>query len=53
MSIDDDSDNDEFDDHIHQFISTRMIPRRTNWQYRFMALNQREVTTANMLQLSP
>jgi hypothetical protein len=44
--------NDEIDDNIYQFINRRMIPRRINWCYRFMALNQREVAQANMLQLS-
>jgi len=33
---DDDNDynNDEIDDHIHQIIRRRTIPRRTNWWYR-------------------
>ncbi len=51
---DDDNDynNDEIDDHIHQIIRKRTIPRRTNWRYRYMALSQCEVAQANMLQQS-
>jgi hypothetical protein len=53
MNDDDNVDNnDEIDDYIHQFINRRTIPRRTNWRYRFMSLNQREVSQANTLQLS-
>jgi hypothetical protein len=49
---DNNDENDEFDDHIHQIIRRRMIPRRTNWHYRYMALSQHDVAQANMLQLS-
>jgi len=52
--IDDDNDaiDDEIDYHFHQFISRRKNPKRTNWWYRFMVLNQCEVSQANTLQLS-
>jgi hypothetical protein len=52
MNDDDDNDynNDEIDDHIHQIIRRRTIPRRTNWRYRYMALSQREIAQANMVQ---
>ncbi len=53
MNDDDDNGNyDDFDAHINQIIRRRMIPRRTNWRYRYMALGQREVAEANLLQLS-
>jgi hypothetical protein len=53
MNADDDDDyHDDIDEHINQFIRRRMIPRRTNWWYRYMALSQREVAEANLLQLS-
>jgi hypothetical protein len=52
MDDDDINNDDEIDDHIHQFIRRRTIPRRTNWRYRYMALSQREISQANALQLS-
>jgi hypothetical protein len=53
MSNNDNNDDvDNFDDHIHQIIRRRTIPRRTNWQYWYMALSQCEVAQANILQQS-
>jgi hypothetical protein len=43
MNGDDDDDNyDDFDAHINQIVRRRMIPRRTNWRYRYMALSHDE-----------
>ncbi len=54
MNVDDDDDDnyDDIDDHINQIIRWSMIPRRTNWHYRYMALSQSEAAEANLLQLS-
>jgi hypothetical protein len=53
MNADDDNEyHDDIDEHINQFIRRRMIPRRMNRRYWYMALSQREVAEANLLQLS-
>jgi hypothetical protein len=49
MDIEDDDFDDNFFDEI---VRCRMIPRRTNWRYRFISLNQREVAEAATLQSS-
>ena len=51
--MDYDEDDDFFDDNFFdEIVRRRMIPRRTNWRYRFIALNQREAAEAAMLQSS-
>ncbi len=49
MDIEDDDFDDNFFDEI---VRRRMIPSRTNWRYRFISLNQREVAEAATLQSS-
>jgi hypothetical protein len=51
--MDNNEDDEVFDDDFFDEIARRrMIPRRTNWRYRFIALNQREVAQAAALQSS-
>jgi len=53
---DDDIDDMDIDDEVVHFVDEvvryRMIPRRTNWRYRYLALNQQEVVTLSAIQLS-
>jgi hypothetical protein len=53
VTMDYDEDDDFFDDtFFDEIVRRRMIPRRTNWRYRLIALNQREAAEAAMLQSS-
>ena len=45
-------EDDYFDNFFYEIVRRRMIPCRTNWMYRFIALNQREAAEAAMLQSS-
>jgi hypothetical protein len=48
-----DNEDDDFDDNFFdEIVRRRMIPHRTNWRYRFISLNQREVAEAATLQSS-
>jgi len=53
---DDDIDDMDIDDEVVHFVDEvvqyRMIPRRTNWRYRYLVLNQQEVVTLSAIQLS-
>ncbi len=53
---DDDIDDMDIDDEVVHFVDEvvryRMIPRRTNWRYRYLALNQQEVVILSAIQLS-
>jgi inhibitor of KinA sporulation pathway (predicted exonuclease) len=55
--MNDDDDDEVIDDIVvdhffNEVARRRRIPRRTNWRYRYMALSQREVAEATILQVS-
>ncbi len=50
--MDDIDEDDEVIIFLDEIIRYRMIPRRTNWRYRYLALNQQEVAAVSTIQLS-
>ena len=50
--MDDIDEDDEVIIFLDEIIRYRMIPRRTNWRYRYLALNQQEVAAVSSIQLS-
>ncbi len=50
--MDDIDEDDEVIIFLDEIIHYRMIPRRTNWRYRYLALNQQEVAAVSTIQLS-
>jgi hypothetical protein len=45
-------EDDEVINFLDEIVRYRMIPRRTNWRYRYLALNQQEVAAISSIQLS-
>jgi hypothetical protein len=50
--MDDINEDDEVINFLDEIVRYRMIPRRTNWCYRYLALNQQEVAAVSSIQLS-
>jgi hypothetical protein len=50
--MEDVDEDDEVIIFLDEIIRYRMIPRRTNWRYRYLALNQQEVAAVSNIQLS-
>jgi hypothetical protein len=50
--MDDIDEDDEVIIFLDEIVRYRMIPRRTNWRYRYLALNQQEVAAVSTIQLS-
>ena len=50
--MDDIDEDDEVINFLDEIVHYRMIPRCTNWCYRYLVLNQQEVAAVSSIQLS-